>query len=174
MSIAPPPPAEYSETVAHYVQAVPAGDVFAICAAQLQQLSALVAGLIDEQALVHHPPYTWSIKQVVGHMTDCERVFGYRALRLARGDATPLPGFDESAYMASADFDRWPINELLTEFEQLRRSHIVMLRHLTADAWLHRGVVNNYPITARASVWVMTGHAQHHLNILHKRLSGRA
>lgn len=171
-AIARPNSTEYSAAVAHYIQLVPAGDIVSILAAQADDLVRLVGTLSDEQALVRHPPYTWTIKQVVGHLTDCERVFGYRAMRLARNDTTPLPGFDENAYMQSADFDRCPVIDLLAEFELLRRSHLALLRHLAADAWLRSGVVNNHPMTVRAIACVMAGHTQHHLTILQKRLGG--
>src|SRR4029079_19104211 len=90
-----PDATEYSPGVANYIQLVPPGDILEILAAQREELARLGGPLSDTQALVHHAPYTWSIKQVVGHMTDCERVFGYRAMRLARHDATPPPGLDE-------------------------------------------------------------------------------
>ncbi len=171
-TVARPEPSEYPAAVTHYIELVPAGDLLAILSAQADDLQRLVGPLGDEQALVHHAPYTWSIKEVVGHLADCERVFGYRAMRLARHDATPLPGFDENAYMPPAAFDRCPIAELLSEFDLLRRSHVLMLRHLTAEAWRQSGVVNNHPMTARAVACVMAGHGQHHLNILHQRLGG--
>ena len=168
--IARPEAGEYPAGVANYVQLVPAGDLVANLADQAADLEGLVGGLSDEQALVRHAPYTWSIKQVVGHMADCERVFGYRAMRLARNDVTPLPGFDENAYMASVDFNGYPLSDLLAEFELLRHSHHLMFSHLSPDAWLRKGVVNNHPMTTRAVACVMAGHAQHHLDILHKRL----
>lgn len=167
-----PDATEYSPAVADYIRLVPAGDILEILSLQREELAKLVGPLNDAQALVHHPPYTWSIKQVVGHLTDCERIFGYRAMRLARHDSTPLASFDENAYMALADFDRCPLGELLAEFELLRRSHLKLFRHLTPQAWLYCGTVNNHPMTARAVACVMAGHAQHHLNILRKRLGG--
>ena len=94
-----PDVSEYGANFGQYIQLVPAGDIQALLATQLADLLALVSGLSDQQSLVHHAPYTWSIKQVVGHITDCERIFGYRALRIARGDATPLASFDENEYM---------------------------------------------------------------------------
>lgn len=163
---------EYSSQMGNYVQLVPAGDLLAILEAQLDDLTRLVDSLSDEQSLVRHAPYTWSIKQVVAHLIDCERVFGYRALRIARNDATPLAGFDDNAYMRFSDPDRWPISELVAEFEFARRSHLLMIRHFEADAWLRRGQVNDHPLTVRAMVCVMAGHVQHHLSILHKRLAG--
>ncbi len=171
-TITRPDATEYPATVANYLQLVPEGDLLSILAAQADDLARLVGKLNDEQSLMRHPPYTWSIKQVVGHLADCERVFGYRALRLARNDKTPLPGFDENAYMQFANFDRCPIGDLVAEFELLRRSHLAMFRHLEADAWLRIGVVNSHPMSVRAVACVMAGHAQHHLIILHKRLGG--
>lgn len=167
-----PEAGEYSSQMGNYVRLVPAGDVLSMLEVQRDQLNQLVGGLGDEQALALHAPYTWSIKQVNGHLTDCERVFGYRALRLARNDATPLPGFDENGYMRFSDPNRWPVSELLAEFDLTRRSHLLMLRHLEVDAWLRRGLVNDHPLTVRAMVCVMAGHVQHHLLILRQRLAG--
>jgi hypothetical protein len=149
---------------------VPEDEICAILADQSEELQALVNPLDDGQALVKHAPYTWTIKQAVGHLADCERVFGYRAMRLARNDVTPLPGFDENAYMASVDFDRRPLGDLLAEFDFLRRSNLALLRHLDAQAWRYVGTINNHPMTVRAVVYVMAGHAAHHLAILHRRL----
>ena len=166
-----PDPSEFSPVVADYIALVPPGDLLTILADQAEELKRLVGGLTDEQALVHHAPYTWSTKQVLGHLADCERVFGYRAMRVARNDATPLPGFDENAYMRAVDFDRWPVGELLEEFALLRRSHVLLFRYLPDDAWLRSSEVNGHTMTTRAVACVMAGHMQHHLQILRKRLS---
>jgi DinB superfamily len=167
-----PEPTEYSPSVADYISLVPDGDLLAILTDQAEELKRLVGGLTDEQALVHHAPHTWSTKQVLGHLADCERVFGYRAMRVARSDATPLSGFDENAYMRAVDFDRYPVAELLEEFALLRRSHVFMFRHLADDAWLRSSEVNGHAMTARAVACVMAGHMQHHLIILRNRLAG--
>jgi hypothetical protein len=166
-----PDSSEYAADFAKYIQLVPAGDIQAFLATQLADLLALLSGLSDEQSLVHHAPYTWSFKQVVGHVTDCERIFGYRALRIARGDATPLASFDENAYMQMSNFDRCPFIELLDEFANVRRSHLAMFKHLEAEAWLRRGVVRDHPATTRAFAYAIAGHAKHHLDILHRRLA---
>jgi len=165
-----PEPSEHSPAVADYLALVPGGDILPVLTAQPAALVSLVGALGDAEALVHHAPYTWSIKQVVGHMVDCDTVFGYRALRLARNDKTPLPGFDENAYMAAIDFDRLPLAELVEQFQLTRRAHLLMLRHLSPAAWSHTGTVNDHPFSVRAVAYVMAGHAQHHLNILAKRL----
>jgi hypothetical protein len=169
-AISRPAASEYSAEVENYIRLVPDGDIRSVLANQAEDIEQLVGMLDDEQSLVRHPPYTWSIKQVVGHLADCERVFGYRAMRLARNDPTPLPSFDENAYMQAANFDNYPIAELLAEFALLRRSHLLMLSHLADEAWLRSCVVNGHRTTMRAVAHVMAGQAQHHLAILHQRL----
>lgn len=166
-----PARSEYAEGVENYICLVPPGDLIEIVVSQAQELAGLIGGLSDAEALVHHAPYTWSIKQVLGHLADCERVFGYRLMRVARNDATPLPGFDENAYMRNVDFDEYPAADLLEEVLLLRSSYVHMLRHLPDEAWLRQGHVNGHAMTARAIACVMVGHMQHHLNILAKRLA---
>src|SRR5262249_46525225 len=112
-----PSPAEYAPYYGQYVELVPEDDVLAALQAQLDDVLALLRAAPEAEGPARHPPYTWSVKEVVGHMTDTERVFGYRALRFARGDATPLPGFDENAYARAADSDRRPLAALVAEFE---------------------------------------------------------
>src|SRR5262245_997170 len=123
-----PGPTEYAPYYGNYIALVTEDDVLATLEAQLGELLPLVRSVPEERAGDRHPPYTWSVKEVVGHLTDCERVFGYRALRFARGDATPLPGFDENAYARAAGFDRVPLADLVDEFEALRRSHLGLFR----------------------------------------------
>jgi hypothetical protein len=170
-TLARPEPSEYAPDFGKYIQLVPEGNVQAFLAAQREELMGLLAGVPEHESTVPHPPYTWTIKQVVGHVTDCERIFGHRALRLSRGDATPLATFDENAYMQSASFDRWPLAELADEFDLVRRGHLSLFRHLEPEAWLRRGVVNDHPTTARAMAWAIAGHTDHHLRILHRRIA---
>jgi hypothetical protein len=167
-----PPADEYAPAFDRYIRLVPDGDVSEILADQLARLQALLKPLSDAQSLALHAPYTWTLKQVLGHLTDSERVFGYRALRMARNDATPLPGFDEHQFMQFADFNACAMPELLEEFTLVRRSHVLLLRHLSADAWQWRGTVLDHAATCRALVYVMAGHVEHHLAIIKKRLGG--
>lgn len=166
----PPETGEHAPGFGKYIALIPPGDTIAFLETQLAGLMGLLRGMTDAEAMTIHGPYTWTIKQVLGHMTDCERIFGCRALRIARNDATPLPSFDENAYMQHASFNRWPIADLAAEFGLLRRSHIAMFRHFDDAAWLRRGVVSNHPMTPRAMLYAVAGHAKHHLDILHKRL----
>lgn len=165
-----PDQSEYAPDFGKYIRLVPDGDILEILDRQLAEMLALAGLLSEEQALALHAPYTWTIKQVVGHVTDCERVFGYRALRLARNDATPLVSFDEMHFMGFADFNRWPMAELVEEFASVRRGHLHLLGRLASAAWLWRGTVNDHPTTARAMAYAIAGHAKHHLDIVRTRL----
>lgn len=169
-AVARPEPPEYAGDFGKYIQRIPECDLVQFLRDQLDDMQTLLAGVSTEESLVHHAPYTWSIRQVVGHMSDCERVFGYRALRLARHDATPLAGFDENRFMAHAHFGGVPLADLVGEFASLRRSHIGMLAQLADDDWTFRGMVRDHPMSTRAMAYAIAGHAQHHLDILHKRL----
>jgi hypothetical protein len=165
-----PGPTEYGSYFGRYVRLPPDGDIVLFLESQLTEFKALLGGVSERDSLVRHAPYTWSIKQVVGHVSDCERVFGYRALWVARNNPTPLASFDEDDFMRAVDFDRWPFAELLAEFEAVRRSQLFLFEHLDPEAWLRRGLVGEHSTTVRAIAHVMGGHAKHHLDILHKRL----
>ncbi|MBI2827602.1 MAG: DinB family protein [Planctomycetia bacterium] len=172
ISISRPDESEYAADFGRYIRLVPDGDIVEILDGQLGETMTLLGPLTDAQSLALHPPHTWSIKQVVGHVTDCERVFGYRALRLARNDATPLASFDEMHFMRFADFNGWPIAELLEEFACVRRGHVHLFRHLAPDARVWRGTVNDHATTARAMAYAIAGHAKHHLDIVRRRIGG--
>jgi hypothetical protein len=165
-----PASGEYAPPFGKYIALVPEGDILSILESQLCDVRQLLDGISDQDSLAHHAPYTWSIRQVIGHVTDCERVFGYRALRIARDDSTPLAGFDENAWMQNMDFDRWPLVELLNEFEMVRRSHLALFLHHQPAAWTRRGVAIDHPATTRAFAYAIAGHTKHHLDIVRKRL----
>jgi DinB superfamily len=167
-----PDPTEYAPHHGKYVALVPEEDVLAALEQELGATLSLLGSVPEEQACVRHPPYTWSTKEVVGHLTDCERVFGYRALRIARADDTPLAGFDENAYARAADSDRHPLAELAAEFEAVRRSHLWLFRHLPEAAWSRRGVANDSGVSVRALAYILVGHERHHTAIIRRRLSG--
>jgi hypothetical protein len=131
---------------------------------------ALLRSVPESQGNVRHPPYTWSVKQVVNHLADAERVMAYRALRFARGDTTPLPGFEENDYAQSADSDRRPLSELVSELEAVRRSSLALFRSLPDAAWTRSGVAYNNPVSVRALAYIIVGHCRHHTAILRQRL----
>ncbi|HEY7088947.1 MAG TPA: DinB family protein [Tepidisphaeraceae bacterium] len=167
----PPESGEYSSFFGNYIPLVTEGDVVGAMHDQLEQLAALLRPVPESVGNVRHPPYTWSIKEVVGHITDTERVFSYRAMRIARADTTPLPGFDQDAYVSVANFDRLPLASLVSEFEAVRRSSIILFTNLPADAWLRRGEASKVTLSVRALAYAIVGHARHHQKILQKRLA---
>jgi hypothetical protein len=167
-----PETSEYAPPYAAYVSLATEHDIVAALATQLDETLSLLRGLPEATANTRHAPYTWSLKQVVGHITDAERVFSCRALRFARNDPTPLPSFEENAYVDSANFDAVPFGGLLDEFEHLRRADLCLFRHLPAQAWSRTGIASNNPVTVRALAYIIVGHTRHHMNIVRKRLDG--
>ncbi len=170
-TMARPDSSEHAPAYEKYISLVPEEDILETMRSALSQPLSFLANVPESEACVCHPPFTWTIKQVVGHLIDCERVFGYRALRFARGDSTPLPSFDENAYANAAHHDRIPLGDLVAEFANLRRSHVAFFEHLPKDAWHRHGTANNAAMSVRALAYALVGHERHHAAILRKRLS---
>jgi hypothetical protein len=166
-----PSSTEYAPYYEKYLALVPEDDILPALESQLADTLAVLRAVPEAQGNVRHPPYTWSIKEVVGHLADSEQIFGYRALRFARGDETPLPGFDENVYARAAEFDRAPLKDLVNRFEALRRANLIVFRSLSEAAWSRGGKANDAPVTVRALAYIIVGHARHHTAILQKRLS---
>jgi hypothetical protein len=136
---------------------------------QLQELERLFENVTDRTALARYADGKWSIKEVIGHLSDTERIFSYRLLRIARGDPTPLPGYDENAYVPAGNFDRRPLAMLLAELRATRLSTTAMMEGLPLESWTRRGVANGKPISARALAYIIVGHVNHHLGTLRDR-----
>ena len=145
-----PEATEYAGFYQKYVDLVPEADVLPAMAAQLDEMLAFLRAVPEASAQVCHPPYTWTVKEVVGHITDGERVFGYRALRFGRGDTTPLPGFDENAFASAAESNRLPLADVVNEFEAARRSNLYLFRNLPEAARVRSGEANNNRVSVRA------------------------
>jgi hypothetical protein len=167
-----PESTEFAGFFQKYVDLVPEADVLPTMSAQLDEMVAFLRAVPDTQSGVLHAPYTWTFKDVVGHLTDGERVFGYRALRFARGDITPLAGFDESEFALSAEYARLPFADVVSEFEAARRSNLLMFRNMPETAWTRSGEANSNRVSVRALAYIIVGHSRHHTAILRKRLSG--
>jgi hypothetical protein len=165
-----PNPTEYAPDYESYVRLVPEEDVTTALETQSAETRSLLDDLSEAQGVERHAPYTWSIKEVVGHVTDAERVFAYRAMRFARGDSTPLPGFDENAYVKAAAFDRIPLKDLVAEFEAVRHASVSFFQTLSAADWAKSGLANDNRVTVRALAYIIVGHARHHTAILRRRL----
>jgi hypothetical protein len=140
---------------------------------QLREQAGEVEGLFrpldDTRALERYAPGKWSVKDVLGHFTDAERIFAYRLLRIARGDKTPLPGFDENAYVAAAQFDRRPVAELLDDFRAVRRSSRALVGSIPRDCWTLVGEASGTAISAGALAYIIVGHVAHHVTVLRER-----
>jgi hypothetical protein len=169
-SISPPQSTEYAPYYGPYVKQVPAGDILEILEAQLHETMKTLRAVPESQAGIVHPPYAWTIRQVVGHLTDSERIFAYRALRIARGDQTPLPGFDENKFAQTGGFNNCTMRDMAEDFEIARRSTLSLFRLMPAEAWKNAGNANGYSVSARAAPWIIAGHTQHHHALIRKRL----
>ena len=166
----PPPAADESAPFYHgYIEQVPGEQIGEYLAAQPAEVERLLAPLDDAAARFRYAPDKWSVKEVVGHLNDVERIFSYRLLRIARADTTPLPGFDENAYVPPAGFDARPLAELLREFQTIRASTITLVEGLPTAGWERRGQASGKVISTRALAYILVGHVTHHLGVLRDR-----
>lgn len=170
MTLTVPSTDEYASFYGDYVQrASQHEDILAAFSQQIDELHAALDSLTDSQALFKPGPEEWSVKEVIGHLNDVERVFAYRLLRISRGDATPLPGFEQNDYVLAAEYDHYSLNDLVCEFEYLRRANIIAIQHMTAEAMDRRGTASGNPISARALIYMMVGHVDHHMASLQEK-----
>jgi hypothetical protein len=167
-----PQPGEYASDYQRYIDLAIEDDVVAALDAQSHETATLLAGISEQQAAHRYEPDKWSVKQLVGHVIDGERIFAYRALRIARGDTTPLPGFDQDPYVANAASDDRPIADLAEEFAVLRKANVMMFRALPEEAWSRAGTASDNAITVRALAFILLGHERHHARILRERYLG--
>ncbi|HEV8398679.1 MAG TPA: DinB family protein [Gemmatimonadales bacterium] len=152
-----------------YIGKVTETDPVAVLASQIDVTAALLRGLSEADALKRYAPGKWSVKEVVGHLVDTERIMAYRALRIARGDETPLPGFDEKQYVPPAKFDARPLADLIADFRTVRSATLGLFKSFDGDAWRRRGTASGKPISVRALGYVIPGHERHHVEILRTR-----
>lgn len=160
---------EHPPGVASYLEAVEGDDLFAVFDSQLAAINTRLERIDDEKARFRYAEGKWSIKELLSHLCDSERVFSYRAMRIARGDETPLPGFDEQEYAAASGADRRGIGHILLEIRATRASTVALFESLAPDELDRRGVANTRVISVRALGWVTVGHFAHHLKILAER-----
>ena len=167
--ISPPDADEYAPFYAGYVALVREHDPIGLLKRQVPVLRSVCAGMHETEALLRYAPDKWSIKEMIGHLSDTERVLSYRLFRISRGDSTPLSGFDENAYVGAAGFDRRPVRALLAELESVRASTLRLIEALPAEAWARHGAANGFPVSARALLFIIAGHVEHHFGILRAR-----
>jgi hypothetical protein len=160
---------EYAAFYEKYVALVPPVDIVHILEAQRLQMSQLLAGCGERDGNFRYAPDKWTVKEVIGHLADCERIFTYRALCIARGDATTLPGFEQDDYVKAAESNRRELRELSEELSVVRSSSVALYRSLDDKAWLRRGSANKNEVTVRALAYITAGHELHHRRILEER-----
>lgn len=160
---------EYDPFYADYVAELAETDPWQVLLDQIQIVGKLPAAVPAERETFRYAPGKWSVRQVVGHMTDGERVFGHRAFCVARGDTTPLPGFDENTYVQASQFEEIQLAELAGEFVAVRRSNLALLAPLDPGRWARTGSANGAQVSVRALAFMIGGHARHHLRVLRER-----
>ena len=164
-----PASGEYAPAYAAYVGLVSEDDVLPVLAAQGDELCRLAGSVAKDRETFRYGEGKWSVREIFGHMGDGERVFGYRVFCIARGDQTPLPGFDENEYIDASGYDRVPLAELAADFAALRASNLSVLRRLPPERWAQVGTAYGKRVTVRALAYIMAGHFRHHLGVLKER-----
>lgn len=164
---------EYAPAFAGYVARI--GDdenIVTVLADQLDTALARLGPVPASRGDYRYAPGKWTLKEVIGHLADTERVFAYRALSIARGDPSPLPSFDDQAWVAEMGAGDRTLADTVEEFALVRRASIALFRHLPPAAWLRRGMASEHPASVRALAYVMAGHATHHLEVVGARYLG--
>lgn len=164
-----PSDSDYPEYYRRYVALIEHDDVLEVLADQVDTVMSMFAEMDEARTLFRYADGKWSIREVLGHLLDCERIFGMRALCIARGEQQPLPGFEENDYVANAIFDERPLESILDEWQALRIANLILFQSFDDDAWSRSGIANHKPITTNALAWIIAGHTVHHLNILRDR-----
>jgi uncharacterized protein (TIGR03083 family) len=169
MNIGRPEQDEIPSHYVGYIARVPEADPVAVLAAQIDETAALLRPLSETEALKRYAPGKWSVKEVVGHLTDTERIMAYRALRIARADETPLPSFDENAFVPPAKFDARSLADLVADLRTVRAATLALFRSFDAEAWRRRGTASGKSVSVRALGFMIPGHERHHVEILKTR-----
>jgi uncharacterized damage-inducible protein DinB len=160
---------EYAPFYENYVALIQGEDIVAVLEAHLRQTIAMFRGRSEREGDFRYAPEKWSVKEVLGHVADTERIFAYRALRIARGDQTPLPGFEQNDYVQAARASQRKLAAIVEEFADVRRASISLFQSLDGEAWLRRGVASNHEVTVRALAYITAGHELHHRGVLEER-----
>jgi hypothetical protein len=169
ITIRRPTDKEFASFYAGYIGLVPDGDLLQSLEQQMRDTQALLRPIGEEKSKFRYAASKWSVREVVGHMADSERVFTYRALRFAHADATPLPGYDEKAWGETSSANSRTLASLLDDFQTLRAASLSLFRGFSEEEWGRAGNANNVAITVRALGYIVAGHERHHVNILKER-----
>lgn len=164
-----PAPDEYASDYEQYIALVADGDIVATLSAQGRETVAMLSRLSEAQGDHRYAAGKWTVKEVVGHVIDTERIFSYRALRFARGDRTPIEGYDQDDYVRNGESSGRTIESLIEEFEAVRRATVLFFAGLSGEAWSRRGIANQNEMSVRAVAWVLAGHEIHHRRALKEK-----
>jgi hypothetical protein len=164
-----PEKGEYAEYYERYISLVEETDIVAALENQLLELREIFQKISEEKSHYAYGPDKWTIKEVLGHLSDGERIFAYRALRISRADKTPIEGFEQDGYIENSNFNNTPLTELTAELLYLRQANLIFFKSLTDQAWQRTGTASENPVSVRALAYIMAGHIRHHLKILTER-----
>jgi hypothetical protein len=164
-----PAPGDYAPYSEQYVLLVTGDDILDTLKSQLKQTATLFSGRSERDGNFRYAPDKWTVKEALGHVADAERIFAYRAMRFARGDQTPLSGFEQDDYVRGARFGARKLSDVVEEYADVRQASLALFRSLDEEAWQRRGVANNNPVTVLALAYLIAGHELHHRKILEER-----
>lgn len=173
LKISRPTPGEYAPGHATYVAAVPDGDVLSMLKKQNGEMTRLLGRIGEKKSRHRYAPGKWSIREVIGHLIDAERVFTYRALTFARADRTPLPGFDENMWASASNGDSRTLKSLLDELKSVRAATLALFNGFTEEQMMRTGIASGHQVSVRGLLYVTTGHERHHAKILRDRYLAR-
>jgi hypothetical protein len=160
---------EFDPFYADYIGCVPDGSIDSVLEAQRQEVDELYGAIAEDRGDHRYAEGKWTIREVIGHVTDAERIFSYRAMRFARDDATELPGMDQDIFVAGAKFERLPVADLVAEFVHLRAANVLLFKGLSPEMFDRRGVASSCPFTVRALAYIIAGHCKHHIGVMRDR-----
>ncbi|WP_445666382.1 DinB family protein [Fodinibius sp. AD559] len=164
-----PEPDEYGDFYEGYINLVEQPNVIQSLIQQGQKVYTLIQQLTDEEANYRYADDKWSVKEIIGHLIDTERIMAYRALCISRGEETALPGYDHESYVQKGNFDQRSLQSLSTEYDALRNANISMFNSFSKEQMLHKGTANEVSVSVRALAFIISGHEKHHLNILEEK-----
>lgn len=164
-----PQPGEYAPYYGKYLTLVQSNDILAALEDQRRETLLLLSGRTETDGDLRYAPEKWSVKEVLGHINDTERIMSYRALRISRGDATPIEGFEQDDYVRNGPFAQRPLSDLIEDFIAVRRATVSLFRNLDQAAWTRRGTANKNEVTVRALAYIIAGHEAHHRKILEEK-----
>jgi hypothetical protein len=168
-TIGRPEAGEYAPYYDRYISLIQGENILEILDEQRRQFVLMMSGRSEDDGNFRYAPGKWTVKELIGHINDTERIFTYRALRIARGDQTPIEGFEQDDYVRNADFNARSLEEMVEDYIAIRRATLSLLRNLQPEAWTRKGIANNNEVTVRAIAYTLAGHDLHHRRILEER-----